>query len=51
VSAAEDALHKAGFTVTVVHNTPYFGLGFVVSQSPGGSEMAPFGSTITLYIV
>jgi serine/threonine-protein kinase len=51
VSAAEEALAAAGFHVTVTHNTPYFGLGFVVSQSPGGGDMAPFGSTVTITIV
>ena len=51
VSAAEEALAAAGFHVTVTHNTPYFGLGFVVSESPGGGDMAPFGSTVMISIV
>ncbi len=51
VSAAEDALTQAGFHVTVEHNLPYFGLGFVVSQSPGAGQMAPFGSAVIITIV
>ncbi len=30
---------------------PYFGLGFVVGQSPDGGDMAPFGSTVEITIV
>jgi serine/threonine-protein kinase len=51
VSSAESALTKAGFRVKVAHNEPYFGLGFVVSQSPGGNQPAPYGSTVVIYIV
>ena len=47
----EEALREAGFQVRVLKNTPSFGLGFVVSQSPGGGTMAPYGSTVTVYIV
>lgn len=51
VAAAEEALKAAGFKVSVQKNTPSFGLGFVVSQSPGGGATAPYGSTVTIYIV
>jgi serine/threonine-protein kinase len=50
-SAAQEALQGAGFHVEVKQYTPSFGLGFVVSQSPGGGAMAPYGSTVTIYIV
>ncbi len=48
---AQQALAKAGFEVTVEHYQPYFGLGFVVAQSPNGGDMAPYRSTITIQIV
>ncbi len=51
VSEAETALKGAGFTVEVTQNQPYFGLGFVVSQSPSAGQLAPFGSTVTIEIV
>ncbi len=51
VAAAQAALEQAGFHVSVQKNTPSFGLGFVVSQSPGGGAMAPYGSTVTIYVV
>ncbi len=51
VNDAEDALTEAGFEVKVVHNEPYFGLGFVVGQSPGSEDMAPFGSKVTIEVV
>ena len=38
VDAAQQALEEAGFEVQVLHNEPYFGLGFVVEQSPGGGD-------------
>ena len=50
VDAAQSALEEAGFEVDVLHNEPYFGLGYVVEQSPGASAMAPYRSTVTLYI-
>jgi serine/threonine-protein kinase len=51
VAAAEDALTADGFQYDVQKNTPSFGLGFVVSQTPNGDSMAPYGSTVTIYIV
>lgn len=51
VAAAKAALEQAGFQVEVKENSPSFGLGFVVSQSPGADAMAPYGSIVTIYIV
>lgn len=51
IEDAKEALENAGFDVEVEHNSPYFGLGFVVKQDPGGGDKAPRGATITLYIV
>lgn len=51
IEAARQALEGAGFGVDVQENSPSFGLGFVVSQSPGGGEMAPYGSTVIVYVV
>lgn len=50
VDAATQTLKAAGFKVVVQHNSVYFGLGFVVSQTPAGGQMAPYGSTVTIYI-
>jgi serine/threonine-protein kinase len=50
VDAATQTLKAAGFQVKVQHNSVYFGLGFVVSQTPAGGQMAPYGSTVTIYI-
>ncbi|BBH18312.1 serine/threonine protein kinase [Nocardioides baekrokdamisoli] len=50
VDAATQALKAAGFKVSVQHNSVYFGLGYVVSQTPGGGAMAPYGSTVTIFI-
>ncbi|HEY5516533.1 MAG TPA: Stk1 family PASTA domain-containing Ser/Thr kinase [Pengzhenrongella sp.] len=50
IAAATATLESAGFKVTTVRATAYFGLGFVVGQSPGGGEKAPKGATITLTI-
>jgi eukaryotic-like serine/threonine-protein kinase len=51
IDAAEQAVTAAGFRYTVVHFSPYLGLGFVIEQSPSSGEMAPFGSTIVLTVV
>lgn len=50
-AAATQALKDAGFRVDVQPYTPSFGLGFVEDQSPNGNDMAPFGSTVSIYIV
>ena len=48
---ATATLENLGFTVETERADPYFGLGFVVGQSVGADELAPFGSTITLTVV
>jgi serine/threonine-protein kinase len=49
--AASQALADAGFRPEVRPYSPSFGLGFVEDQSPNSGEMAPFGSTVVIYIV
>lgn len=51
VGDAETALKQAGFDVVVQENSPYFGLQFVVSQSPEGGMSAPYGSKVVITIV
>lgn len=51
VEAATETLTALGFEVVTEEASGYLGLGFVFSQSPGGGEMAPKGSTITLTII
>ena len=51
VEAATDTLEALGFKVVTDEAAGYLGLGFVFSQSPGGGDMAPKGSTITLTII
>ena len=51
ISSAEAALAAAGFHYTLVQFHPYLGLGIVLRQSPDGSTMAPYGSTVVLTIV
>jgi beta-lactam-binding protein with PASTA domain/tRNA A-37 threonylcarbamoyl transferase component Bud32 len=50
-AAAEQTLRDAGFRPVVKPYSPSFGLGFVEDQSPNANEMAPLGSTVTIYIV
>ena len=53
-SGTQDAiatLKAAGFQVRTVHIALYVGLEYVVSQNPGGGELAPKGSVITLSLV
>nr|MDQ4008907.1 PASTA domain-containing protein [Actinomycetota bacterium] len=47
---AIDTLEDAGFGVDVQHAGGYVGFDLVASQSPGGSEQAPRGSTVTIYL-
>ncbi len=49
--AAIAELEDLGFDVETEQFDPYFGLGFVVGQSAGAGELAPWGSTITLTVV
>jgi serine/threonine-protein kinase len=51
IEAAEDTLEAAGFEVDVRQAPDFVSIGFVVRQSPGGGDLAPRGSTITIYIV
>jgi serine/threonine-protein kinase len=50
VDAAVTALTGAGFVVAKQDANPNYGLGFVVGQDPDGGSMAPYGSTVTIYI-
>ena len=51
VEAAEEAMRDAGFEVEFEDAEDGFGLGFVSGSDPGFGEMAPKGSTITLFVV
>jgi beta-lactam-binding protein with PASTA domain/serine/threonine protein kinase len=51
VDDATAKLEGLGFHVVTEDAPGSLGLGFVFSQSPGGGEMAPKGSTITLQII
>jgi serine/threonine protein kinase/beta-lactam-binding protein with PASTA domain len=50
VADAEAQLKALGFRVSVQHAHPYFGLGYVVAQTPGADDMAPKGSEVTIVI-
>jgi serine/threonine-protein kinase len=51
VDAATTLLHSLGFRVHVVKSPYYIGVGYVYSSSPGGGEMAPKGSVVTINII
>ena len=51
VDAATATLEALGFRVVTEKASGYLGLGYVFSQSPGGGEMVPVGSTITLTLI
>ncbi len=51
VDSATEKLEAAGFVVRVEESSNYLGLGYVLSSDPGGGELAPKGSTITLFLV
>lgn len=51
VEAATETLEALGFHVDTEKAAGYLGLGFVYSQSPGGGDRVPQGSTITLTII
>lgn len=51
VEAATETLEALGFDVETEEAAGHLGLGFVFSQTPGGGEMVPVGSTITLFII
>ena len=48
--SARDALEEAGFEVDFEDYQPSLGFNIVADQSPGGGDMAPFGSTIVVYL-
>jgi beta-lactam-binding protein with PASTA domain/serine/threonine protein kinase len=51
VDAATATLEALGFHVETRKATGYLGLGYVFSQDPGGGDMVPEGSTITLTLI
>lgn len=51
VAAAKETLEALGFHVVTERSSSYLGLGYVLSQSPGGGDLAPKGSTITLTLI
>ncbi|MBA3233502.1 MAG: PASTA domain-containing protein, partial [Propionibacteriales bacterium] len=51
VDDARDTLEKAGFKVEVDEFQPYFGLEYVVGQSPDAGSMVPYGSTLRIVVV
>jgi serine/threonine-protein kinase len=51
VDSATQTLEAAGFGVAVEHANNYLGLGYVVSQDPGGGSMAAPGSTVTIFLI
>jgi serine/threonine-protein kinase len=51
VDAATEELEAAGFVVSERQADPYLGLGYVAEQDPAGGANAPYGSTITLFLV
>jgi beta-lactam-binding protein with PASTA domain len=51
VESATATLEDLGFRVVTERAAGYLGLGFVFSQSPGGGDLAPEGSTITLSLI
>jgi eukaryotic-like serine/threonine-protein kinase len=48
--SAVEQLEDAGFEVDVEHADGYVGFDLVSAQSPSGSELAPRGSTVTIYL-
>ena len=51
LEAARQELADAGFQVDVQESDRYIGLNYVLDQDPGGGDLAPTGSTITIYLV
>ena len=49
--AAKTTLTDQGFTYKEERYSTYLGFGIVADQSPGGGELRPFGSTITIYVL
>jgi serine/threonine-protein kinase len=51
IADATSTLEQAGFKVKTHRSSVYVGLQFVVGQKPGGGELAPKGSVVTLDLV
>ncbi|MGI8614211.1 MAG: Stk1 family PASTA domain-containing Ser/Thr kinase [Nocardioidaceae bacterium] len=51
VADATATLRALGFKVDVLQSANSLGLGLVATQSPGAGSSAPYGATITLYLV
>lgn len=51
VDSATEDLEAAGFEVEVRQDPSSIGLGFVFRMDPGAGDMAPRGSTITIYLI
>ena len=51
VDSATATLQAAGFVVDVQQASGYLGLGYVFSQTPDGGQLAPRGSTVTIYLI
>ncbi len=51
VDAAKQTLRDLGFEVRTRKSSGYLGLGFVARTDPQAGELAPKGSTITLFLV
>ena len=51
VEQAEQLLEDAGFEVDVEQADPYLGFDLAVSTDPGSGELAPLGSTVTLFVI
>jgi len=49
-AGAAQALEAAGFVVDVQQSDSYVGFNRVGAQSPGAGELAPQGSTVTIYL-
>jgi serine/threonine-protein kinase len=49
--AARQALEDAGFKVKFEEYSPNLGFRIVAEQSPGGGDMAPYGSTVVVYLL
>jgi serine/threonine protein kinase/beta-lactam-binding protein with PASTA domain len=51
LEAAVAELEGAGFEVNVEESGQFIGLNYVLDQDPGSGDLAPRGSTITIYLV
>ncbi len=51
VDQAQQVLEDAGFEVDVEQADPYLGFDLAVSTDPESGELAPMGSTVTLFVI